>query len=63
MDPNKTLADLLIVAARVHHATNSLPDPIAIRALAHDAEILAKGVIDLNQWVTRGGALPKKWAR
>lgn len=50
MDPDKTLADGLDLARTVKdHGSNS------------DAEDLADALLDLDEWIAKGGYLPRRW--
>lgn len=50
MDPNKTLADALTIAERVMK-NDSLGD---------DAELAAR-LLDLDEWIRKGGCMPSRW--
>lgn len=51
MDPNETLN---IIRAEVHEILwGDKPDP----------EALAQAANNLDEWLSRGGFLPKEWAR
>jgi hypothetical protein len=54
MDPNANLAEQLALAnAIVEDDQPSLEDVMRLAELIHD----------LNDWLTRGGALPRAWFR
>jgi hypothetical protein len=52
MDPNANLEQQRFIAARLVEAEN--PDPA-------DVQRLAELVLALDEWIKRGGFLPKDW--
>lgn len=51
MDPNEHLREAIKLAKKIESA--DFDD--------HDADDLAQHVLDLHEWMCRGGALPKMW--
>lgn len=56
MDPDKTLADMIRLAAVIQDQTT----PEELESAAAD---LARSVQDLNAWIQKGGHLPRLWQR
>jgi hypothetical protein len=54
MDPNANLERQLILAQRIVDSYNE-------DGLKVDAEELADLVLALNEWIKKGGFLPKEW--
>ncbi len=68
MDPNANLAEQLKLAGRLmclwdacsedgEHTQEQLDD------IAHDAIRLGELVLNLNEWIGKGGFLPQRWNR
>jgi hypothetical protein len=60
MDPNATLEELRKLVARVH---KDYEDPDGNGVDQDDADRLATLIESLDQWITKGGFLPKAWSR
>lgn len=58
MDPNRALADIRRLVARLDAGFNG-PEPFD----PADAHELAELVDGLDQWLSRGGFLPDAWAK
>jgi hypothetical protein len=56
MDPTELLAQLLKVSTRVQRVIDKGGVPTE-----HDANILAEGIDNLDQWLKAGGDLPEQW--
>ena len=70
MDPNETLKQMLALAKRIEQRADSaddgrpLSDQVANLAdQAEDAEGLAGLVLALDDWLKKGGFLPRQWER
>lgn len=57
MDPNATLESLRLALHDYQEGANIGHDPDMLQA----AERLAEHVADLDDWLSRGGLLPKEW--
>jgi hypothetical protein len=65
MDPNATLYTALNAARNIIKAIDatSHEEDIDANALEHDASDLAEALIALDEWITKGGFVPERWAR
>lgn len=54
MDPNKNLEEQLILAREIVRERNSSPN-------WSKEEELANLVLALDEWISKGGVLPKRW--
>lgn len=54
MDPNETLKRGRTAAQAVNDAPNLVE-------MEHEAETLAEAFVSLDEWITKGGFLPKPW--
>lgn len=58
MDPNATLARMMVLSTRIMSTVDQGKDPSR-----SDADELAECVDSLNEWVKRGGCLPTAWVQ
>lgn len=65
MDPDANLAEQLTIAAEINAIRDSIPDDGTMTAelerLAHLAFRLAELVESLDEWIRKGGGLPRAW--
>jgi hypothetical protein len=62
MDPNQTLAELLAIANGLYDADTDNMDVKGLREIAEQGCMLAEYVKNLDEWLTKGGFLPSRWA-
>ena len=58
MDPNATLAEIRQILTAITRA----PGPVVAREAQLGSQ-LAERVNELDDWISRGGALPDAWAK
>lgn len=66
MDPDANLEEQRSLAESILEALDvdeDAGDEVDIESVRHDAERLAELVQALDQWISRGGFLPKDWRR
>lgn len=54
MDPNANLEEQINISNRIINGTGDMDD-------MDDAERLAELVLALDEWIERGGFLPRRW--
>jgi len=57
MDPDANLTEQLELSKKLIHCLDNEPEPPELA----DIERLAELVLALNDWIRRGGFLPKLW--
>lgn len=65
MDPNETLRRMLAAAERINQANESSEDDAEFleKVNVNDIASVVGHVAALNEWLSKGGFLPKKWER
>ena len=57
MDPNATLKELLEVVERIEKEFFTEGEAICV----NDLGTLIEGVVNLDEWLSKGGFLPDRW--
>ena len=64
MDPDKLLERILVLAGEIlRPRLDHFPSMENYDRSVFDSSELARAVQDLNEWIARGGFLPKDWQR
>lgn len=63
MDPNETLGVLLAIARGLHDADTDGMDINDLREIAEQGCMLAEYIVNLDEWLLKGGFVPQRWKR
>lgn len=63
MDPNANLQEQLQIAAALVALIPDKEDGHGLSSACYDAKRLAELVLALDEWINRGGFLPKQWQK
>lgn len=68
MDPNANLQEQLAIAKHIIHTWDNCNDDGTLSLaqaadVADDANRLADLIVALDEWIRKGGYLPKRWSK
>lgn len=63
MDPDANLEEQLELAQELMEVNSDDMDTDALQEIEEKASRLAELVLALDEWIERGGFLPKRWVR